>query len=167
MSYSLFKFGQVGAHEHPQLPTYCRCSSCRPFVPLRAHTCSYTSAAISISSPCTAPKPQATASAAACVFCRKRRGLYHGRRAVFPLHHKYLSFLPKHNVKQRKTQTNIDKTSARARLEIAPKTIGTRTPSFMRKIAGRDMRNYILESRHMPSAVLYLLTRVWTQGEEL
>ena len=68
---------------------------------------------------------------------------------------------------QRKTRTNIDKTSARARLEIAPKTIGTRTPSFMRKIAGRDMRNYILESRHMPSAVLYLLTRVWTQGEEL
>ena len=165
MSNSLCEYGQGGAHEHPQLPTYCRCLtqclSCRPFVPLRAHTSSYTSAAISISSPCTAPKPQATASAAACVFCRKRRGLYHGRRAVFPLHHKYLSFLPKHKRKtQRKTQTNIDKTSARARLEIAPKTIGTRTPSSMRKIAGRDMRNYILESRHMPSAVLYLLTRV-------
>ena len=141
MSNSLCEFGQGGAHEHPQLPTYCRYLSCRPFVPLRAHTSSYTSAAISISSPCTAPKPQAAASAAACVFCRKRRGLYHGRRAAFLFTTNI--FLSHQSTTQNDiTKTNnIDKTSARARLEIAPKTIGTRTPSFMRKIAGRDMRN--------------------------
>ena len=160
MSNSLCDFGQGGAHEHPQLPTYCRCLSCRPFVPLRAHTSSYTSAATSISSPCTAPKPQATASAAACVFCRKRRGIYHGRRAVFLFTTKYLFFPPKYNAK---TRTNIDKTrQARARLEIAPKTIGMRTPSSMRKIAGHAKLN-TKSSSHAICRVrcfAYSLTRV-------
>jgi len=55
---------------------------------------------------------------------------------------------------QRKTRISIDKPKARARfrLEIAPKTIGTQTPSFMPKAAGRDMRNCILESRHVAYA---------------
>ena len=144
----------MGAQEHPQLSASCSCSSYRPFVLLRAHIHQQLS---HLRVQCQTHKQRPQRRLVSSV----------GRGADFTMvEEQYFLFTTNifPSIKaQRKTRINNDKTKARARLEIAPKTIGTLTPSFMRKIAGRDMQNYILESRHMPSAVLYLLTRVWTR----